>query len=284
MFGVKVGESSMDLWLFWQKLLRILSFHPKLVVRWVCIGVPLGMNSLIIEQYIHFMHPLLHLNGEWWHQSILNFVPMILERFGTHIISMGRYTINKQEINNVIRTRGRIYAILPHVEDTLRTALEELMVNNKDNKNLRQFVRLFLQGTKIGYTAQRNYKKRSRTYRYASAWPGGFDVAISERINNVYNVEQKVHQQCRMKNVDIMGEMHYMVDGIEEAKKRIDRETKVESQLEFAGRLLHRDYSFSLIKLILHLGLTSTTDIEKFLDDKCYIVTAVGNDTGAIVE
>ena len=75
LFGVKVGESSMDLWVWWPYISIILSFHPKLRVNWVCIAVPLGMNSWIIEQYIHFMHPLLHLNGEWFHRSILNFVP-----------------------------------------------------------------------------------------------------------------------------------------------------------------------------------------------------------------
>jgi hypothetical protein len=289
MFGVKVGESHMDLWLWWQKLKYILGFHPKLVAYWVCIGVPLGMNSWIIEQYTHFMHPLLHLNGEWWHRSILNFVPKILELFDTRIISLGRRTINELfENNNSSRTIGgrigRIYAILPHVEDTLRTALKELMVNNKENRKLRQFVRLFLQGTKIGYTTQSNYKKRSHVYRYASAWPGGFDVAVSVRINNAYNVEQNVHKECVKKGLKIMGEMHYMVGGIEEAKKRIDRETKVESKIEFACRLLHLNYSLPFIKLILHLGLISTTDIKKFLGDKCYIVTAVDNDSGPIVE
>jgi hypothetical protein len=95
LFGVKVGQSKMDLWQFWKKMLFILSFHPKLRAYWVCIGVPIGMYSLVIEQYVHFMHPRLHLNSEWWEHSILEFVPTILKLFNTHIISLGKYTIGK---------------------------------------------------------------------------------------------------------------------------------------------------------------------------------------------
>ena len=55
MFGVKVGESS--------------EIDVYMGMHWG-IGVPLGMNHGIIEQYIHFMHPLLHhLNGEWFQLS-----------------------------------------------------------------------------------------------------------------------------------------------------------------------------------------------------------------------
>ena len=116
LFGVKVGESSMDLWAWWKYIHIILSFHPKLRVNWVCIAVPLGMNSWIIEQYIHFMRPLLHLNGEWWHRSILNFVPKILELFGTHIISLGKYFAGTNLVENPTKKNvtGRLYATIPH--------------------------------------------------------------------------------------------------------------------------------------------------------------------------
>ena len=267
LFGVKVGESSMDLWVWWPYISIILSFHPKLRVNWVCIAVPLGMNSWIIEQYIHFMHPLLHLNGEWFHRSILNFVPKIVELFDTHIVSLGMYTAGTKLNKNPAKknVRGRLYATIPHLDDDIRSALEDLFDTTSN-----VCLKLLMFGTKFGYTAQSNY--RSRKYRYASPWWGGFDMAISDLLNNAYNVEQNVHRQNKIMNLHISGEMHWMMNGIVEARDIIVEATNVGTQMDYASRLLHRDYSVSFIKLILHLDLTSISVIEKFLEDKCYIV------------
>jgi len=65
-------------------------------------------------------------------------------------------------------------------------------------------------------------------------------MAISDLLNNAYNVEQNVHRQNKIMNLHISGEMHWMMNGIVEARDIIVEATNVGTQMVYASRLLHK--------------------------------------------
>lgn len=118
------------------------------------------------------------------------------------------------------------------MDDTLRTDLVELL-NEVSNDNLRNRLELLLYGTKFGYTKMRNYHERCLKFRYACPWWFGFDWVVSELVDNVLNVEEKVHQQNKTAKKHIFGEMHWMMNGIDEARDIIVEATKVGTQMDY---------------------------------------------------
>ena len=171
----------------------------------------------------------------------IEFCTKIVELFDTHIVSLGMYTAGTKLNKNPAKknVRGRLYATIPHLDDDIRSALEDLF-DTTSNVYLIHRLKLLMFGTKFGYTAQSNYKVRSRYFRYASPWWGGFDMAISDLLNNAYNVEQNVHRQNKIMNLHISGEMHWMMNGIVEARDIIVEATNVGTQMVYASRLLHK--------------------------------------------
>ena len=58
----------------------------------------------------------------------IEFCTKIVELFDTHIVSLGMYTAGTKLNKNPAKknVRGRLYATIPHLDDDIRSALEDL--------------------------------------------------------------------------------------------------------------------------------------------------------------
>ena len=262
LFGVKVGESFQDLWLFWLKLLKILSYHPLIRAYWVCIGVPLGMNSWVIEHFVHVRHPLLYLNSEHYEESIVQFVPTLLQLTGARVIQFG--TVNnkvslRSSVGPASDKSGRLYAVKPHIsDDGVRDDLIRLcnLAGDAGNDDLELLLELFLYGTKFGYTTlSSNY--RMQKILHAKAWMGGYDLVVGPIISNAFTAEQKLHTLLKERQRNMGdGEFHKILEGVERIKSYVN------GTHEILRRTKPQKYSDSYIKLLIHLKLIKKKEIE----------------------
>lgn len=96
--------------------MSIIFYHPTATMCWVCIGIPLGMNLYVIEQFVHFKHKFWLIGGEWYHQKILGFIVELCSLIDAHIIHVNKDSQRQGSILDCTKP-GHLYAIVRKFEE-----------------------------------------------------------------------------------------------------------------------------------------------------------------------
>jgi hypothetical protein len=283
--AVKVGESWDDLMLCWWKLQRIMFYHPKMKFCWVCVGLPLGLESFVIEHSVHFIHPKLYAGGEFFGEGIRDYIDQLCTLLEAHIIFAGTYDSaeyhrqNNFSIYNNDNVPGYLYAAARHIDVDLRTRIINSMKTCGDNHTVINYLMHLLTDTKIGYTTLRY--QRFQHMSWANSCKDFDTLLTNNTIDNARQMEDNLHTQLnpqRLLGVGI-GEFFTFMTGVREVEAVMNNflaNNCTPNDTVVNYRLLRRKngqlYCTTLVLEFIRLKLITLDEVEILLKHEYYAV------------
>jgi hypothetical protein len=274
--AVKVGESWDDLYRFWRKMKCILFYHPKATLCWVCIGIPLGMNSYVIEQFVHFKHESWFIGGEYYLRKILAFIDELCRLIDAHIIHMGKFVNDGTSRNgNYNEKPGHLYAFVRDFEEDELEWITKIIEESSCDTVHEYFYHL-LRDTKVGYTTKDDYS-RFQNYRWAHSRKNIILAITDTMTDNGYAKEQLLHnylsEQKWFNEWYTFKSIGQIRSKLSNFVKNVINETTIEIKCQkLKGNSNAFSYPIGLVLEFIQLGLMSVEDVEDLLRKGHFIV------------
>jgi hypothetical protein len=169
-YAIKIGQTAWGTQDFYNKAKRIRTYHPKVKMCWICIGVPPAMEDAeCLERLFHVDNRANHIKGKWFKKDVLASIASILQVTGAQAIQCESISKDKNSgtgnsIGGPFHTDpGSLYIMsckfnskqLKICEDIYNSGItEEGMECEEGEKGY--FCLFCLYGAKVGMTKGRN--------------------------------------------------------------------------------------------------------------------------------